>query len=108
MRNTLSNSNRGGGLVAMYAVKTSDQQPSRRRPISDRIKARMVQTLKNRGWLASIHDSDRTLVAYIRTARERRECGVCNGTGKGPGQSSYPEPCHACNGRGTMYNATEF
>ena len=108
MRNTLSNSNRGGGLVAMYAVKTSDQQRPRRRPISDRIKARMVQKLKDRGWLASVHNSDRTLIAYIRTARERRECGECNGSGKSPGQSSYPEPCHACNGRGTMYNATEF
>ena len=55
-------------------------------------------------WVSTYHKATYEALTLIQP----RTCDECNGTGKGPGQSSYPEPCHACNGRGTMYNATEF
>jgi hypothetical protein len=33
---------------------------------------------------------------------EPRTCDECNGNGKDPGQSSYPEPCPVCNGKGAI------
>jgi hypothetical protein len=62
-------SNKGGGLVAMYAVKTSDQQRPRRRPISDRTRQRMIALLAKRGKWANQGYSDQSLVFAVRGSR---------------------------------------
>jgi hypothetical protein len=57
-----------------------------------------------REWINTYHKATYEALTLIQP----RTCDECNGNGKDPGQSSYPEPCPVCNGRGTMYNATEF
>lgn len=103
IRNKGGRANEIAARITDRLLATGEIKTSKRKPLSDRIKSRMVQRLKSRGkWLSS-HCPDHMLIGFMRSTKGTRCCPNCEGKGiKNSSDDSLSKFCQVCNGRGVV------